>query len=67
MLLLPTADVENFDWSLKYFVLTNVALLEFENENLSKPLHVIALHEMKLIQNRNRKVDKRDHTFALKP
>jgi len=47
-------------------VLTNVGFLVFENKNLLKPSKVIPLHNMKIITDRSKHVDKRDHTFGLK-
>lgn len=47
-------------------MLTNVGMLVFDNKNLTKPSRVLPLHHIKLMTDRSRHVDKRDHTFALK-
>ena len=50
----------------KFFVLTNVGLLVFDNKNLTKPSRVITLFETRLVMtNRTKQIDKRDHTLGL--
>jgi hypothetical protein len=49
----------------KFYVLTNVGLLVFDNKNLTKPSRVIPLFETRLVSGRSKQIDKRDHTFGL--